>query len=220
MSHNLGCIRDLAGLNVPLRCGYDRGFLERGEILKILYDNLPDDSKHSKLLVDKRIVDTVHKSDSITVHCTDGSKYSGDVLAGTDGIHSKVRSEMWRISNESIVQNGIPKSEQKPLTAVFGCLFGISRPIEGFTAADVEFTPDDGHALMWAVGTGGRIFWYIYHKLPAPTSRSSPVHRRGRRGLCSIDGRPAYHAQRDSPVSRFLGQSDYRDSSTHGDGRV
>lgn len=90
-----------------------------------------------------------HREEGVTVHCSDGSIYQGDVLAGAEGVHSKVRSEIWRASNEADAV--IPESEQKPLNAVFGCLFGVSRPIEGIGDVNpdiVEFIPDQGHCIM------------------------------------------------------------------------
>ena len=37
-----------------------------------------------------------HSSTGVTVHCTDGSHFAGDIVAGADGIHSTTRYEMWR----------------------------------------------------------------------------------------------------------------------------
>lgn len=31
---------------------------------------------------------------------TDGSEFTGDVIVGGDGIHSRTRSEMWRLAEE------------------------------------------------------------------------------------------------------------------------
>jgi 2-polyprenyl-6-methoxyphenol hydroxylase-like FAD-dependent oxidoreductase len=31
--------------------------------------------------------------------CEDGSAFSGDVLIGCDGVYSKVRQELWRVSH-------------------------------------------------------------------------------------------------------------------------
>jgi 2-polyprenyl-6-methoxyphenol hydroxylase-like FAD-dependent oxidoreductase len=145
------------------RSGYSRGFIERGELLTLLYNNLPGSSKQSKLLINKRISRIDHSCDAVTVHCRDGSVYSGDILAGADGIHSQARSEMWRASNEA--DGVIPMSEQKPLNAVFGCLFGISRLIDGFSPSYFDYIPDQGHSIMWAVGKD-KIFWYVYYTLP------------------------------------------------------
>lgn len=34
----------------------------------------------------------------VTVTCEDGTSYQGDILAGADGVRSKIREEMWRLA--------------------------------------------------------------------------------------------------------------------------
>lgn len=50
----------------------------------------------SKVLPDKRVVSIDQTADGVVVKCKDGSSYTGDIVAGADGIHSTVRYEMWR----------------------------------------------------------------------------------------------------------------------------
>lgn len=77
-------------------------------VLKVLYDNIKD---KSKVLIEKRVQDVKLSDSGVTVRTSDGSSYSGDILVGADGIHSTVRSEMWRIAN--IEQPGwIPADEK------------------------------------------------------------------------------------------------------------
>jgi 2-polyprenyl-6-methoxyphenol hydroxylase-like FAD-dependent oxidoreductase len=57
-------------------------------------------SDKSKLLTNKR-VETVRQLDKgIEVTTADGSVYRGDILVGTDGVHSQVRKEMVRHATE------------------------------------------------------------------------------------------------------------------------
>lgn len=81
------------------RTGYDLQFGERQAYLKTIYSNIKD---RSRVLSSKNI-STVELSDSgVTVKCDDGSSYDGDILAGADGVRSKVREEMWRLASSTL----------------------------------------------------------------------------------------------------------------------
>ena len=38
--------------------------------------------------------------DSASVVTEDGSVFQGDLIVGADGVHSRIRSEMWRLADE------------------------------------------------------------------------------------------------------------------------
>lgn len=38
--------------------------------------------------------------DSASVVTEDGSVFRGDLIVGADGVHSRIRSEMWRLADE------------------------------------------------------------------------------------------------------------------------
>jgi 2-polyprenyl-6-methoxyphenol hydroxylase-like FAD-dependent oxidoreductase len=65
-------------------------------LLKILYDNL---KYKDRVLTNKRISHVEMSPTGVLVTTEDGSSYSGDILVGGDGVHSKVRQEMWRIAS-------------------------------------------------------------------------------------------------------------------------
>lgn len=76
-------------------------------ILETLWQNL----KHkSNVLVSKKVTKVGLESSRVKVETSDGSSYYGDILVGADGIHSRVRSEMWRLAD--ILEPGyIPATE-------------------------------------------------------------------------------------------------------------
>ena len=55
--------------------------------LQTLEDHILDPSK---VLLNKRLFNVNHSAESINTHCTDGSSYHGDIIAGADGVLSKV----------------------------------------------------------------------------------------------------------------------------------
>jgi 2-polyprenyl-6-methoxyphenol hydroxylase-like FAD-dependent oxidoreductase len=79
------------------RFGLPFAFLERRRMLRVLYDTLSDSSR---VLVDKAVV-SVEREDSELMRVTtrDGSVYHGNLVVGADGVHSRVRAEMWRLAN-------------------------------------------------------------------------------------------------------------------------
>lgn len=77
-------------------------------ILQILYDHIKD---KSKVLIEKRVSKVNLLDDGVEVETQDGSLYKGDILVGADGVHSKVKSEMWRIA-DAIEPGYIPESEK------------------------------------------------------------------------------------------------------------
>ena len=66
-------------------------------LLQVLYNNI----KHKdRVLPNKRVTRVEWTSNGARVHTKDGSIFDGDIVVGADGIHSKVRDEMWRLGKE------------------------------------------------------------------------------------------------------------------------
>lgn len=62
----------------------------------MLYDSIKD---KKKVLTNKRVQNVDVGDDGVSVRTEDGSTYHGDILIGADGIHSTIRSEMWRLAD-------------------------------------------------------------------------------------------------------------------------
>lgn len=83
--------------NLADRFGLPLAFLERKRMLWALYDTLPDSSQ---VLVNKAVTSVEREvSDLMRVTTYDGSVYRGNLVVGADGVHSRVRAEMWRLAN-------------------------------------------------------------------------------------------------------------------------
>lgn len=68
-------------------------FLERRQVLQKLHQLAPE---QSKILTSKKVISVRTLPDGVEVHCGDGSIFTGDIVAGADGVHSQIRREMWR----------------------------------------------------------------------------------------------------------------------------
>jgi 2-polyprenyl-6-methoxyphenol hydroxylase-like FAD-dependent oxidoreductase len=78
------------------RAGYDFQFGTRTKYLDVFYEKL---KSKSKVLLNKNIISVEQSDNGVTVSCADGTFYQGDILAGADGVRSKVREEMWRLAS-------------------------------------------------------------------------------------------------------------------------
>jgi 2-polyprenyl-6-methoxyphenol hydroxylase-like FAD-dependent oxidoreductase len=76
-------------------------------VLKALWRNL----KHQEnVLVSKKVTKVELEPSRVKVETSDGSSYYGDILVGADGVHSRVRNEMWRLA-DALEPGYIPASE-------------------------------------------------------------------------------------------------------------
>ncbi|KAJ3455850.1 hypothetical protein MRS44_017332 [Fusarium solani] len=138
----------------------------RAHLIKVLYDNLPDAAK-TRYLPGKKLVDIVVTSTGTDVTCTDGSVYSGSIVIGADGAHSKTRSIMRRCALQagpSLTSTWDPES---PFTSTYKCLWAsFSRPSE---PGDSYETQGQDRSIMYLTGRDkGWIF--LYEKLVQPSN--------------------------------------------------
>jgi FAD dependent monooxygenase len=72
---------------------YPVSFLERKRFLEILHEKLDSDKFiHTR----KEVVAVESAHDRAIVRTSDGAEYTADIVVGADGVHSIVRSEIWR----------------------------------------------------------------------------------------------------------------------------
>lgn len=92
--------------------------LDRQKVLEVLYQSYPD---KSKIIVNKRVLQVQLSTGNASVVTDDGKIYTGDLIVGADGVHSRIRSEMWRLADE--LQPGlITPKERKGKLRNFGTL--------------------------------------------------------------------------------------------------
>lgn len=88
-------------------------FLDRQQLLQVLYDNLTDKSKiHTSTEVFKlKDIDG-----GVVVATKDGPIFRGDIVVGADGVHSRTQQEIWRIADSET-----PKYNSKKLAECMYC---------------------------------------------------------------------------------------------------
>ncbi|KAJ5952967.1 uncharacterized protein N7479_011380 [Penicillium vulpinum] len=135
--------------------------LDRQKVLEILFQSYPD---KSKIITNKRVSEVRLLGDSASVVTDDGSVFQGDLIVGADGVHSRIRSELWRLADKSH-PGMITPQERQTLTIEYACVFGISHPIPGLRSGEHINRYGDKFCVITFHGKDGRVFWFIIQKL-------------------------------------------------------
>jgi len=143
------------------RTGYDAVFLNRQQVLQVLYKYIKD---KSKVLTNKRLTSIDHTADGVTVFCQDGTSYKGDIIAGADGIFSKVRQEMWKAADRED-PNFISNEEKHRISAEYQVLYGISTATPGLESGNYDITYMKDVSSMNIVGKDGVVYWFLFKKM-------------------------------------------------------
>ena len=80
-------------------------------LIEILYKKIQD---KSKVITSQRVQSIENGTSSVTVTTTTGQTYTGNIVVGSDGIHSKVRQEMWKAA-EKIDPTWIDPTEESSM---------------------------------------------------------------------------------------------------------
>ncbi|KAL4810830.1 FAD/NAD(P)-binding domain-containing protein [Aspergillus unguis] len=140
------------------RFGYGLTFVERQRLLSVLYKSYPD---KENILLGKTVVQAQQDHHSASVTTSDGSVYKGTLVVGADGVHSGVRSEMYRLIHAS---KQIQTAEKNPLTAEYSCVFGISSPIPGLQPGEHGNVFGDGVTVLTFHGKTA-VYWFVCSKM-------------------------------------------------------
>ncbi|KAH7393459.1 hypothetical protein BKA64DRAFT_577828 [Cadophora sp. MPI-SDFR-AT-0126] len=144
------------------RTGYAMAFLTRRNLLKVLYSNIKD---KAKVLTSKRVTDVQVSDSGVLVTCKDGSSYDGDIVVGTDGIHSAVRGKMQDYIELS--RPGAAEKDRNSISAEYTCIFGLGKQPKGsvLTVGDSHRTYGKDHSTLSFVGRDNVLYWFLFSKL-------------------------------------------------------
>ncbi|EFY96953.2 FAD binding domain-containing protein [Metarhizium robertsii ARSEF 23] len=146
--------------------GYPIAFLERRQLLRILYDALPD---KTRIHVNKTMSTIEHfTKDEITgarVLTKEGDVYEGDLIVGADGIHSQTRGEIWRRINSSKSEFEPAECIDKCILIEYSCCFGISKCVTGLIAGEQVMHMRNGRTLVVIPSKDEVVFWFLVEKL-------------------------------------------------------
>ncbi|KAH8661730.1 FAD binding domain-containing protein [Ilyonectria robusta] len=139
------------------RYGYDVIFVDRQMVLQALWRNLKN---KDKVHVSKKVTRVSLERSGVTVETSDGQFFSGDILVGADGVHSKVRSEMWRLA-DAMKPGYIPASEHTEcLPTVYKCIFGIS-VMKDWDHTAIQTNLNKNFSYLIIGGPNDRVYWFL-----------------------------------------------------------
>lgn len=160
-------------------------------LLQALFENL---HFKDRVLTRKRVVRVDTVEGCVHVETEDGSKYTGDIVVGADGVHSAVRKEMQRNSLElgpgrfqadkndgsSSRARSLPsKITTDPLStgliADSKCIFGISKRPESLPSTALQINAFfDGRNYMMLSAPQDRLYWFLFKDMKRTTGSDIP----------------------------------------------
>ncbi|KAK8856739.1 monooxygenase [Apiospora arundinis] len=147
--------------------GYSVKFTQRYEMIKFLFESLPESAK-PRILLGKGVENITSSEDGVTVVCEDGTSHEGSIVIGADGVHSRTRLLM-RAMQASVSPEELPEEFKSPFTASYRLYFGDIPILPGLSPNTKYDATHDGMTSQIVYGTDRGAFG-IYEKLDKPTS--------------------------------------------------
>ncbi|KAH7063634.1 hypothetical protein B0J12DRAFT_759220 [Macrophomina phaseolina] len=150
------------GPALEARHGYAPLFTERHSLLQILLEHV---SEKARILVNKRVQRIENSEHGVRVHTGDGDVFEGQMVVGADGVHSAVRSEMWRHAQEQ-EPSAIPAVDKQNIKCEYACVFGLAKPTPGIAPGDVIAVSKQHSTAGFMGGYRSEVFCFWFWKLP------------------------------------------------------
>ncbi|KAI1121478.1 FAD dependent monooxygenase [Nemania abortiva] len=141
--------------------GYPVSFLERRRFIQILYDKL---KSKACVHVKKEVVSITNSQSGAVVRTADGSVYEADLVVGADGVHSVVRSEIWRCFTSASHLPTVTGRSTDGIKYEYSCIYGISMDVPNVRLGVQLSLLDDGMSLHVFTGKDGKLFWFLIFK--------------------------------------------------------
>ncbi|KAI5921279.1 putative monooxygenase [Camillea tinctor] len=150
--------------------GYKIKCCHRPEMIKFLYDSLPEDAK-ARILTKKCVKDISVSDDGVEVVCDDGSTHQGSIVIGADGVRSRVRLLTQALRANTTLEK-LPEDQKAPYTISYRMYFGVT-PVFKDLGTGVRY--DTGHnGLTTQIINGKNRAWIgVYEKLDHPTTKAT-----------------------------------------------
>ncbi|KAK3831653.1 MAG: hypothetical protein JOS17DRAFT_124966 [Linnemannia elongata] len=119
--------------NTKERAGYYSLVFARKNLYALLLSQIPPHKIH----LSKKILSMQELEDGVAIHCSDKSRYVGDILVGADGAYSGVRQSLYR---QLAAAKLLPKNDEEDLAMRYTCLVGTT---ESLDPVEFPFLGDD-----------------------------------------------------------------------------
>ncbi|KAK2612306.1 FAD-dependent monooxygenase dep2 [Conoideocrella luteorostrata] len=153
--------------------GYDTRTLERQVFLHELYNLLPD---KSQIYEKARVEEIVEGYSTVRVVLADGREFVGDLVVGSDGVHSKVREIMWDKANAAS-PGMITVEEKRAMVTQYNAIVMASSPVPGISSHDMQITSNNKFSFLLLCQPNW-ISIIVHSKLPKDQQCTWPTRRR------------------------------------------
>ncbi|KAJ5505024.1 hypothetical protein N7463_007898, partial [Penicillium fimorum] len=155
------CYTTDAPATISERFGFPIAFIERQKLLDCLRLHLSG----AKIHLNKTFVGLEELNDgTFNVYTKDGDCYHADLVVGADGVHSKVRAEMWRLANDS-QPSLVSQEEMDSMTIEYNCTWGISSAVPGLKVGEQTSAIGQGLCILVFTHEYGCVYWFFTEKL-------------------------------------------------------
>ncbi|CAO3563772.1 unnamed protein product [Mortierella alpina] len=166
------CYNEKLKLFLPLQyhhtekfAGYLTRVIPHPDLYDILYSQVPE----HKILWGKKIIRIQEDHDGVSIGCTDGTSYRGQVVVGADGAHSGVRESMYKGLSE---KGELPRADKEDVSFNGVCLLGETKvlkadkfPLLRQSSSIIQTMYGEKLPYYWAIVPTHRntICWLIIH---------------------------------------------------------
>lgn len=137
----------------------------RPELVQIIYEGLPPEAKE-KILTRKKVIKIEQDEETVCVSCADGTTFSGSIVIGADGVHSRTREQL----RQAMIRDGQQADcdDEQPYESAYRMLWcTFPRPASTPPGLGGE-TQDTHRTLALMVGKESAMI-LLYEKLENPT---------------------------------------------------
>ncbi|KAJ6170735.1 Monooxygenase FAD-binding [Penicillium canescens] len=121
------------------------------------------DRHKSKVLVSKEIFKIEELDDKVQIITKGGATFTGDLLVGADGVHSRTRAEMWSIAEAEDPDYGT-KRLANSITCAYRCMFGIADCPEGIPKETGFKSYHKNRSYLCQSGREGKFYFFAFIK--------------------------------------------------------
>lgn len=104
------------------RYGYHTEVMARSQLQALLLQRVP-----SKRIVAGKVLGMIQNNEQVTVRCSDGKTYEGDILIAADGAFSNIRHSLYWTLDE---KKQLPKADATPMSVDLHIISGCTKPLD------------------------------------------------------------------------------------------
>ncbi|KAF9141797.1 hypothetical protein BGX30_004091 [Mortierella sp. GBA39] len=142
--------------------GYHTEVMARSQLQALLLQRVP-----SKRIVAGKVLGMIQNNEQVTVRCSDGKTYEGDILIAADGAFSNIRHSLYWTLDE---KKQLSKADATPMSVDLHIISGCTKPLDpakypvlldAMSEIQSVQLPDKPYAIWFMPLLDNRIAWDI-----------------------------------------------------------